>query len=275
MTQPILPVFIGGYTKSGTTLVGRAFGLLDGVYTRGEADYFRIFHDRFNAMVREFNINIQFVNKEVYDGSGTIRPLTENRMAALHRSLFTRIFFNDQPVPQDCRVLVEKSPRNIFHLDAIRFIFPTARVVCVYRDPMPTFRSLCRHMADHRSPAFNDPGSGPRRELIHKFSTRRWPNYVKIVEAERDNITIVRYDTLSRDLDGFMQFIQDRVIGRQLPLKAPVASLSKEAYLQSLPPERRKTSLVQTDSAQRITLSDEEKAILESKCLRPYVDFDF
>ena len=51
-------IFIGGYTKSGTTFIGRAFGLLNGVYAKGELDYFRIFYRGMEKMVVEYNENI-------------------------------------------------------------------------------------------------------------------------------------------------------------------------------------------------------------------------
>ncbi|WP_374764232.1 sulfotransferase family protein [Yunchengibacter salinarum] len=273
-TAPLHKIFIGGYTKSGTTFVGRALGILNHALARGELDYFRIFTGTMNERLQNYNDNIQVVNREVYDGFGTLEPVTRASARALHRKMFAHLYFNNRPAPSGLRLLVEKSPRNIFHLDAIRFIFPEAHIMVVYREPKAVFRSLMRHMRDHRDPAFEDPAFHRRRAMLKSFAENRWAAYHRILEAEQDSLHLVRYEHVAKDTAGFLDHVQDTVIGERLGLSAPVESLSKEAYLASLPPDARAKSLVQTET-HKLRLSEAEERYILENCPQPQVRFDF
>ncbi len=272
---PIVPrkIFIGGYTKSGTTFIGRAFGLFNGVYAKGELDYFRLFSKGMGDMARAYNGNIAVVNKEVYDGQGSLEPLSPNSFRALHDKTFNHIFFAGQPVPDDCVTIVEKSPRNIFWLEQITLIFPDAVNICVYREPKAVFRSLMRHMADHRDPKFNDPDFAERANMLNGFCPR-WEEYVSIIEKNQQSLKVVQYQNAADDNQAFLDYVEKDILHHSPGLRAPVKTLSKEHYLKSLPKDTRAKSLVQTGSP-KIKLADNETATLEQLCRAPNVSFDF
>ena len=273
MHFPCKKIFIGGYTKSGTTFLGRCFDILNGVEARGEMDYLRIFFGSFNKIAGSYGNNIQIVNREVYDGQGDLRPFDAGSLRVMHQKMFFHIFFNGQPLPQDCIAVVEKSPRNIFHYDAFRFCFPKGEFVTIYRQPDKVFRSLMRHMKDHRDDRYGDPTFAGRKKMLDGFCGR-WNEMIEIIGKNRDGMHVVHYDHLSADAAGFLDYAQEKIIGQKTGLSAPVESLSKEAYLQSLPAEAREKSLVQTGTY-KITLSDREQSIFRDRCNTYKGPFDY
>lgn len=266
-------IFIGGYTKSGTAFVGRAFGLFNGVYAKGEMDYFRIFFRGMEKMVVEYNDNIVHVNREVYDGRGTLEGVTINGFREIMDQMFLHIYFSGKPAPADCDVIVEKSPHNIFWVKQIFDVYPSASFLCVYRSPQPVFRSLVRHMTDHRDTEFANPSFERRRKMLTAFQ-KRWTRYVGIMENYRHKMKIIRYDAAAADNAGLLQFIEQEMLGYSPGLRAPVETLSKEHYLQSLPEAERAKSLVQI-GPYKVKLSEEEMAFLSSECREPDISFDF
>lgn len=273
MTPNPKKLFIGGYTKSGTTFIGRAVGLVNGVYAKGEQDYFRLFFSGLGKLAAEYNRNIKIVNREVYDGYGSLEPISNNSMRVLHDKIFTHIFFSGRDIPADCKVIAEKSPHNIFWVSRIKVTFPDAINMCVYRDPKPVFRSLMRHMADHRDPEFASPAFKKRASMLAGFC-KRWPEYVKTIENHRKHLVMVRYQSAADDNAAFLDFAQQLLFQEKVGLKAPVETLSKEHYLQSLPEEARAKSLVQLESG-KIKLTAEEEKMIDSRCGSPNVSFDF
>lgn len=266
-------IFIGGYTKSGTTFVGRAFGLFNGVYAKGEQDYFRLFTKGMREMVVAYNENITHVNREVYDGRGTLEPLEPDSFRDLHDKVFKHIFFSGQPVPDDCTTIVEKSPRNIYSVEDIEVIFPEAINICVYREPIAVFRSLMRHMSDHRDPDYAKPEFAPRIDMLNKFF-EYWGPYIDIIEKKRQILKVIRYDRAADDKQGLVDFIEKEVLRHSPGLKAPVETLSKEHYLKSLPEEARAKSLVQT-GPYKIALAKGEIKKIKKRCRAPKIAFDF
>ncbi len=267
-------IFIGGYTKSGTTFVGRVFGLLNGVYAHGEEDYFRLVMPKVNELINEFNYNIGYVNREVYDDQGPIPQVTNQSGKLLHQKIFYHLFFGGQDIPEDCIATVEKSPRNAFYMAQIKFLFPDAQILCVYRDPIPVFASLMRHMADHRSPNYRDPDSEERRESLENFLVR-WNAFCDTLEKRRELYIPIRYENVVADKAGFVDFIQKEMLQEDVGLSEPLEHLSKEYYLSTLPPEKRATSLVQIDPARKIQLSEREQEAIKETCIIPSLDFAF
>jgi len=266
-------IFIGGYTKSGTTFVGRAFGLFNGVYAKGEQDYFRIFTKGMRDMVVKYNENITYVNKEVYDGQGTLGPLSADSFRDLHDKIFKHIFFSGQPVPDDCTAIVEKSPRNIYFIEDIEAIFPEAINICVYREPVAVFRSLMRHMADHRDPEYARPDCSERIFMLTEFF-KYWKLYIETIEKKRQTLKVIRYNKAADDNQALVDFIEKEILLQSPGLKAPVETLSKEHYLKSLPKEARAKSLVQT-GPYKITLAKNEIKNIKKRCRAPKIAFDF
>ena len=273
MDTKIKQIFIGGYTKSGTTFVGRSFDLLKGVYSKGEMDYFRLFYKNFNEQLIAFNRNIKLVNEEVYDGGGTIEPFKDSSVRALHQKIFYHIFFNGKAIPLDCIAAVEKTPRNLSHIGQIRNIFPQSSFICVYRDAEPVFRSMMRHMFAHRDKVFGDPLSQERQEMFAGF-LKSWVANVGIIEKNRSSLHLVRYENIAADISSFLDYIQDNIFEQKMELSASIETLSKEYYLKNLPIERRENSLVQIGPS-KITLSENELELIQEKCREPNSAFDF
>lgn len=266
-------IFVGGYTKSGTTFIGRSLGIFKDVYAYGELEYFRIIFPHVYKMAEEFNLNIQVVNKEVYDGHGTIPPITRNQLNDLHKYTLINIMTGGKGLPEGCKWMVEKTPRNIFYLRSIHHAFPESKFLCIYRRPDHVFRSLMRHMSDHRSPAYADPTSPQRNNSLINF-TKRWNRYINIIDTAHKMMTTVQYESVSNDLPGFLDFAKDRIFQEDLPFSAPIESLSKESYLASLPKEQREKSLVQT-GPYKIALSRQEIHHFNTQCGTPSIKFDF
>ncbi len=236
--RPIRKIFVGGYTKSGTTFIGRAFGLFEGVYARGELDYFRLFFDGLRELAVNYNTNVHYVNKEVYDGFGSLKQMDNDSFRKLHDKIFKHLFFNGEAVPGDCMTIVEKSPRNIFWVPGIVKTFPGSQILAVYRPPQPVFRSLVRHMMDHRDEKYADPNFPDRKEMLPKF-VKRWQALMEILEKNRPHIQVMQYESAAKDNAALVEFLGAKVLGGSPTLKAPIESLSKESYLQSLPEEAR------------------------------------
>jgi len=266
-------VFIGGHTKSGTTFVGRALDLFDNVCVKGEMDYFRQFFAQLNGIANKYNSGNELINREVYDGQGTLVPIDENMMADIHRSIFTRLYCAGTEVPDDARFWVEKSPYNIYYTAAIRLIFPDAAIVCVYREPKAVFRSLVRHLADHRDAKHEDLHSQARKDTLDSF-LKRWKNYIAHLEKFRERIILVQYQRVADDKQGFIDFARKSIFEENLGLCAPIETLSKENYLKSLPEEARAKSLVQI-GPYKVELSDEELDTIEANCRPVKTTFDF
>ena len=266
-------IFIGGYTKSGTTFVGRAFGLFNGVYAKGEQDYFRLFFKGMRGLIVAYNKNIAVVNKEVYDGRGTLEPVTNTSFQSLHDKIFNHIFFAGKPVPEDCTTIVEKSPHNIFWLPQITQIFPDAINICVYREPKAVFRSLMRHMADHRDPGFSDPEFAKRTNMLKGFC-KRWDEYAGIIEKNRGILKVIQYQSAADDNQAFVDYLMKEILLHSPGLRAPVETLSKEHYLKSLPADAQAKSLVQT-GPHKIVMTEDEIATIDRLCRAPDIAFDF
>lgn len=266
-------IFLGGYTKSGTTFLGRVFDILDGVYARGEMDYFHFFFDQMNQLGKKYSNNVRIVNREVYDGFGDYTPITNKSAFALHDKVFLHLYFNGEEVPEDCRFIVEKTPRNIFHFDTIKRCFPECDFVLLYRPPQDVFKSLMRHMADHRSSVYRDSNSGLRRSMLKNFSNS-WNNMVQITRSNRQQLFLIRYESLAADTGGFLEFAQREILKEKRPLLRPLSSLTKQAYLDSLPEEARAKSLVQIDEG-TIHLADTELQYIADKCKTIDDGFDF
>jgi len=272
--QPPRHIFVGGYTKAGTTFLGRVLGNFSGVYARGEMDFFRIFAGNYRRLAGEYSKNIQIVNTEVYDGRGELRPVTVDRARKTLDMLFQDLFFNGETPPGDCQTMVEKSPRNMFHLDQIDFAFPKAPIVHIYRPPQDCYQSLMRHMSDHRDKAFLDPDSDRRKGFLRDF-VARWNEYKRHVQSPHmKRVKTLTYQALCDDLPGFVDFAQTHIFGCEMDLKAPLESLSKDAYLKSLPKKVRETSLVQTGD-RKVTLADEEIAAIRTYCHAPKLTVHF
>ncbi len=270
---PFRKIFIGGYTKSGTTFVGRCFDILNGVYSKGEEDYFRLFFAGLNRLAGRFNHNIRIVNREVYDGRGSIEPINEKSIRLLQQKVFLHIFFNGEDVPDDCLAIVEKTPQNIFRLKEIQSVFPDAINVCVYRSSDSVFRSLMRHMGDHRHAAFFNPSSNHRRTMLKKFC-KKWPTYIDIIQNNQSYLLTVQYKAIVADTASFLNFIQDRIFGKRPEHSAPIETLSKDYFLSILPEKAREKSLIQTGLS-RIALTEEELATLSKHCPNPAINFDY
>ncbi|MEH6405450.1 MAG: sulfotransferase [Sneathiella sp.] len=266
-------IFLGGYTKSGTTFLGRSFDILDGVYARGEMDYFHFFYDQMNRLGGKYSDNIRIVNREVYDGFGDYKPITNSAAFTLHDKIFLHLYFNGEEVPNDCRYIVEKTPRNIFHFENIKRCFPDCDFITLYRAPQDVFKSLMRHMADHRSAVYRDSNSALRKGMLKNFA-KSWNDMTQIIKANRGQMFLIRYESLAADVGGFLDFAQSTILKEQRPLRRPLKSLDKQSYLDSLPEKARSKSLVQV-GAGSIRLSEGEIEFIESKCKTIADGFDF
>ena len=152
------------------------------------------------------------VNREVYDGNGSLEGVTVNGFREINDQLFLHIYFSGKPIPQDCDVIVEKSPHNIYWVKQILDIYPDAKFLGVYRKPEAVFRSLMRHMTDHRSEQFKDPSFERRKNMLNNFQ-KRWMKCVDALQTYRHRMHVIRYDTAAADNQGLIDFLQHELLG--------------------------------------------------------------
>lgn len=120
------PIFILGMPRSGTTVVERILGELDGVVTGGE------------------NESLEFITKQYYWDleRGRVSSPRDLRSAAWDR-LASEYWRRTSISP--CRI-TDKMPHNIWHVGFIFAMFPAAPVIYLRRDPRDVCLSIYSRM---------------------------------------------------------------------------------------------------------------------------------
>lgn len=129
---PGRPVFILGMPRSGTTLVEKILGSLNGVETGGENEAMEhIARPCYRGMIQA---------NETAPSSLTKEQLTEMAEAYWQRT------------PCNGPVVTDKMPHNFRHIGLISQIFPEAPIIYMTRDPRDVCLSIfCRHFPDVHS----------------------------------------------------------------------------------------------------------------------------
>lgn len=113
-------IFIIGMPRSGTTLLQRILSGHSQVTSVGEVPY----------LERAFNANIGWNNSLTPDG---IRNFREHYLLLMQQHFSTK------------KYVIDKTPQNFIFTNLIRFAFPNAKVIHIYRDPNATCWSNFTH----------------------------------------------------------------------------------------------------------------------------------
>tara|TARA_R110002073_G_scaffold119441_12_gene260776 strand:+ start:1599 stop:3467 length:1869 start_codon:yes stop_codon:yes gene_type:complete len=113
------PIFIVGMPRSGTTLIEKIIGCLNGVSQGGE-------HEALEFVSRQYYRNLAQNSQPAPD---FLKPEELNEMAD--------VYWRKTPSPDE--VITDKMPHNFRHVGLIMQLFPDARVLYMKRDP----RDVC------------------------------------------------------------------------------------------------------------------------------------
>lgn len=109
------PVFIVGMPRSGTTLVEKILGGLDGVAMGGESEA------------------LQLVAAQYYQRHHASQGVPVEEFAAPDWDELAASYWSLQSAPRG--LLTDKMPTNFRHIGLICHLFPNAPIVCMHRDP--------------------------------------------------------------------------------------------------------------------------------------------
>lgn len=127
---PAPPAFIVGCGRSGTTILGRILSLHQGIHYVGDP-----FH-RWAAI--DARLDLTNLHRRATPRLFWEKPATEEETACF------RALFHPDVIRSGRRVLVEKTPHNVFRIGWLLSIAPDARFIHVVRDGVEVARSIER-----------------------------------------------------------------------------------------------------------------------------------
>jgi tetratricopeptide (TPR) repeat protein len=174
----IVPIFILGMPRTGTTLLDRILSNHSSVTSLGE-------RNDFAAAVSEASGRF-FRSPLERDRLQLIRGLDVEKVGRLYEQRLRQL-------ATDGRYLIDKNPQNLFNVPIILQALPAARVLCLQRDPMDAcfsnLKELFQGDAYPYSYALNDLAD-------HCVRVRRWIGHWRAHAAHA--VQIVSYEELVR-----------------------------------------------------------------------------
>ncbi len=130
-TMEVVPVFIVGMPRSGTSLVEQILASHSNVYGAGELSY-----------LQQFAIHgLQAGNKPYPAGMENWRAMSPDACAAIVRGYLEKIANHKLSRPH-AEYITDKLPNNFHYIGLIREMFPKAVIVHCVRNPMDTCLSI-------------------------------------------------------------------------------------------------------------------------------------
>lgn len=178
------PVFIVGMPRSGTTLVEKILGGLDGVTMGGESEA------------------LQLVAAQYYQAHQGSRSVPEEKIAPTHWDELAAKYWLLQASSRGR--LTDKTPTNFRHIGLICHLFPNAPVVCLHRDPRDIALSIYSRRFPDGHPYANDLD-----DIAHYYAVflrlmdswrERYPQRILDLSYEQ---LILEPEELSQKLAGF------------------------------------------------------------------------
>ncbi|WP_129778216.1 tetratricopeptide repeat-containing sulfotransferase family protein [Peristeroidobacter soli] len=174
----LVPIFIVGMPRTGTTLLDRILSNHSAVQSLGE-------RNDFPAAVSEASGH--FFRSPLHgDRLQLIRELDFKKVGHLYEQRVRRLATNG-------RYVIDKNPQNLFNLPLILQALPAARVLCLQRDPPDACFSNLKEL--FQADAY--PYSYTLSDLAdHGLRVRTWLRYWK--SRAPDSVRIVSYEDLVR-----------------------------------------------------------------------------
>lgn len=174
----IVPIFIVGMPRTGTTLLDRIVSNHSSVQSLGE-------RNDFSAAVSE--ASGRFFRSALHgDWLQLLRDLDFNEVGRRYELRLRKLAAGS-------RYVIDKNPQNLFNLPIILQALPTARVLCLQRDPMDAcfsnLKELFQADAYPYSYALNDLAD-------HCLRVRRWIGHWQTIAPH--SVRIVSYEDLVR-----------------------------------------------------------------------------
>jgi hypothetical protein len=172
----IVPIFIVGMPRTGTTLLDRILGNHSAVRSLGE-------RNDFPAVVSE--VSGHFFRSPLYgDRLQLIRDLDFKKVGRLYEQRLRRL-------APGSRYVIDKNPQNLFNLPLILQALPAARVLCLQRDPADACFSNLKEL--FQADAY--PYSYTLNDLAdHCLRVRTWLRYWKSIAPQ--SVRVVSYEDL-------------------------------------------------------------------------------
>jgi len=221
MHSEIVPIFIVGMPRTGTTLLDRILSNHSSVKSLGE-------RNDFSAAVSEAS------------GRFFRSPLHGDRLRLLSDLDFTRVGrlyeLRLSQLAAGSRWVIDKNPQNLFNLPLILQALPHARVLCLQRDPMDTcfsnLKELFQADAYPYSYTLNDVAD-------HCLRARRWIAHWQRVAPHA--VRVVSYEDLVRSPEPvaaqvieFLGLEQQRGLHEITRNNAPVSTASSSQVRESI-----------------------------------------
>jgi len=168
----VVPIFIVGMPRTGTTLLDRILGNHSSVRSLGE-------RNDFAAAVSE-------ASGRFFQPRRLLQELDFEEIGRLYEQRLRRL-------AESGRYLIDKNPQNLFNLPLILQALPAARVLCLQRDPIDTcfsnFKELFQADAYPYSYALNDLAD-------HCLRVSSWSEHWQKIAPR--SVRIVAYEDLVR-----------------------------------------------------------------------------
>lgn len=196
MTTESQSLFIVGVPRSGTTLVRSLMQTFDGVYL--PPDEFQLIPEilkpgfdpnTFIGVIEASNFANHMRRRGNWPDGDTLQSVDAQKdVATKFKALVLAIAGNDGVTAH--RYWGDKTPENLFHLDAIFEAWPDARVIHVLRDPRATVHSMQKSWG---------------RSLLR--SSVIWRDGLRALQAQKsgphaDQIYELRYEDITKDTEN-------------------------------------------------------------------------
>jgi tetratricopeptide (TPR) repeat protein len=177
------PIFIVGMPRTGTTLVERILASHEEVFAAGELNDFGLCVKRL----------VGTTSRKVLDEE-TIEAASSIDFAELGRAYID----STRPRTGHTRHFIDKLPPNFFYAGFIARALPSARVICLRRQPLDTCLSNYRQLFSLNAPYYNyayDILDTGRYYLMFDALVKHWESVLS------KNFLVVEYEALTRDFE--------------------------------------------------------------------------
>lgn len=204
--------FVCGAPKSGTTWLQKALDAHPELVCAGEGHFADSYLDGISDVLKSYYRQQEVVARNVYEGNPYYRHSPRKDFAFLSIS-FIASAFAGLDIPAGTRLVGDKTPANVEHLELLHYLFPDAKFVNIVRDGRDTLVSTFKHVerVNRTRQSIDDVDAF----LLGKtgYYTRRWTKALKNASAFSEKhpgmLHFVRYEDLKKDFAGTFTNVLD------------------------------------------------------------------